>query len=444
MRSFWSALAVAFVVSAQSVVAQSDTETEARFTLRGDPLTTLPLIESFALFQGAGIQISGSETQTVTVTSESNDVLAVISLTEDEAADGDSVWITTQSPRNPASAFVIGTDSIVIATSEVNPIGAVSMADVQAVFRGDIANWKDLGGGDNAITVHVATGDTGFEDQVTALGLKPSESTDVRTYTRVKDAADAVANDPFGLAVLPYSQLRTARAFNLRGSCGMHTSASVFSLKSGSYPMGYPLYASVRSDKDPEFLREFVEFMQSSFAQDVIADLGFADMGIDVLGLDRQGQRLASSLMNIGIEVPLSDVRDMTSVMSGAQMLSATFRFQSDTTQLNDTSRENIKALAAGIMLGNYADKEIHVLGFSDGSGRAQQNKSLSKEQAEAVRAALQDAIDADVLADVSFNVLGFGEASPLVCEDTNQDAQINRRVEIWIKDRTEPVKADP
>jgi len=63
----------------------------------------------------------------------------------------------------------------------------------------------------------------------------------------------------------------------------------------------------------------------------------------------------------------------------------------------------------------------------------------LSKERAEAVRAELIKAAPGGALDDVVFEVLGYGEASPLVCEDTVGDAQINRRVEVWVKDRVEP-----
>lgn len=83
------------------------------------------------------------------------------------------------------------------------------------------------------------------------------------------------------------------------------------------------------------------------------------------------------------------------------------------------------------IVLGNYEGKVIYLMGFSDGEGRARQNKSLSKKRAEAVLAALQKSAPDGALDDVTIEVLGYGEASPLVCEDAAGDAQINRRVEV-------------
>ncbi len=285
----------------------------------------------------------------------------------------------------------------------------------------------------------MADGDAGFQAKVKALGLEPTASTVVTRHARMKDLADAVANDPFGVAVVPFSGLRTARAMGLRGTCGMHNEAKVFNVQSGSYPLSFALSVSKPNKRLPIFAREFLEFLETEQAQAVIADLGFGDLGISTRELDSQGQRLANSMMIIGKEVPLKDVREMTAIMSGAQLLSSTFRFQAGSTRLDGPSKENAEALVAGMILGNYADKVVYLMGFSDGNGRARQNKALSKERAEAVRAELIKAAPGGALDDVVFEVLGYGEASPLVCEDTVGDAQINRRVEVWVKDRVEP-----
>ncbi|MBR9862400.1 MAG: OmpA family protein, partial [Rhodobacteraceae bacterium] len=288
------------------------------------------------------------------------------------------------------------------------------------------------------LTLHVATGTDPFLDRLATLGLTPLEGVSVVEHARLKDMADVVANDPFGIAVLPFSTLRTARPMGLRGSCGMYNAAKVFTLQSGAYPMTYELSVTRPAKRMPLFAREFLDFLRSPQAQAVMTDLGFADMGIATLGLDEQGQRLANSLMIIGREVPLSDVREMTGIMSGAKRLSATFRFETGSTRLDVQSRENAEHLAAGLILGNYADKIVYLMGFSDGEGRARQNKTLSQQRAEAVRNALIEAAPDGSLQDVEFRVLGYGEASPLVCEDTAADAEINRRVEVWVKDRAE------
>lgn len=426
-------------VTCEGAVCPEVTSDVASFNVMGDVGLTLPLIEAFAVFQGGDMTVSSEDEKRVTLSMESGEPLADISVvagSRDGLRDGSaSIWFSTEAAPDPSRAQVIGLDAVVIATSDVNPVSAITLADMRGVLSGDITNWTQLGGGDMPINLHVAEGDAGFQAQVAALNLQASDGVTVINHARMQDLADAVANDPFGLAIAPYSRLRTARAMGLRGTCGMHNQARVFALQAGSYPMTYALSVSTPNDPLPLVAREFLEFLDTEQAQAVIADLGFADLGIGAQGLDRQGQRLANSMMIIGKEVPLADVRDMTTIMSGAELLSTTFRFQTGSTRLDGPSKENAEALVAGLILGNYADKVIYLMGFSDGEGRARQNKALSKDRAEAVRDALVKAAPDGALEDVVFEIVGYGEASPLVCEDTAQDAAINRRVEVWVKD---------
>lgn len=429
-------------------------DTTAKFSVVSDGPAAQALIEAFALYQGGDVEIAtGAQgAQTMIISSEAAGPLAEVQLITPPSnnpyaalKDGaDTLVFSTLDAPDPSHTQVIGLDAVVIAASDVNPVDAITISQLRGILAGTITSWKELGAGDSAITLHVSTGDSGFQAHVAALGLAPAAGVVVQEHARMKDMADVVANDPFGIAVLPFSSLRTARAMGLRGSCGMHNTAQVFTLQSGSYPMTYALSVARPAKRLPLFAREFLEFLRSEQAQSVVADLGYADMGIATRGLDSQGQRLANSMMIIGKEVPLADVREMTTIMSGAKRLSATFRFQPGSTRLDVQSRENAESLAAGLILGNYADKIVYLMGFSDGDGRARQNKSLSEKRADAVKAAVIKAAPDGSLADVDFRILGYGEASPLVCEDTAADAQINRRVEVWVKDQAETLAETP
>ena len=141
-------------------------------------------------------------------------------------------------------------------------------------------------------------------------------------------------------------------------------------------------------------------------------------------------------VLTAGKDVPLQDVQAIVELMSGAKRLSATFRFRPGYTDLNAPSKAVAELLAKNLILGNYADKIMVFVGFSDSSGTARANKNLSQKRAEAVRQAVIAAAPQGSLSEVSFEVAGYGEASPLVCEDEDGGAEVNRRVEVWIQDR--------
>jgi phosphate transport system substrate-binding protein len=71
--------------------------------------------------------------------------------------------------------------------------------------------------------------------------------------------------------------------------------------------------------------------------------------------------------------------------------------------------------------------------GFSDGSGAASANLALSQTRAEAVLASLQAATP-DLPPDRLPQVMAFGEALPMACDETGAGRRLNRRVELWLR----------
>ena len=73
-------------------------------------------------------------------------------------------------------------------------------------------------------------------------------------------------------------------------------------------------------------------------------------------------------------------------------------------------------------------------MGFSDGSGAAAANQTLSQERAETVLARLADLVQDLPEGQEMPEVLAFGEVSPIACDETEGGRRINRRVEVWIR----------
>ncbi len=333
---------------------------------------------------------------------------------------------------------VLAVDGVIAAVSQVNPLQSLSMNDLARILRGEVTNWRRVGGPDAEITVYIVKNNAAFANALenSPLGVSVAQITpDARTAASLAAVSDAVAGDPFGLALTSYSNLRNARALGLRGECGIYTLPSGFTIKSGGYPLVFNHYLYLPDTRLPLFAREFLEFVQSDQAQNLLRNLGYGDLGISALPVDQQGLRLINSFAQADKAVPLATVQRLMRLHNGADRLSATFRFKPESDALNGPSRQNIQSLAAGLILGNYADKTIHLVGFSDAASGSEQNIKQSKQRAEAVLQALRAAAPDGGLDDVVFKVSGFGEAAPLACEDSQVGKGINRRVEVWIKD---------
>ncbi len=338
-----------------------------------------------------------------------------------------------------AQQQILAIDAIVVVVSRVNPIETISLDDLRKVLGGKIRNWKDLGGPDAEIVLYSTAGNEAYTTELSARGLNltvPEGTENASQRVHLSDVSDAVASDPFGIGLTSFSNLRNAKTLGLRGDCGVYSSPNNFSLKSGEYPLVYTHSLYQPKVRLPLFAREFLDFVTTQQARNIVSGLGFADAGISEMSIDQQGNRLAISFAQAGNNAPLNDVRNLMLLLNGAKRLSTTFRFEPGSKSLDARSQDNAEQLALGLILGNYSDKVVQLIGFSDSAGSSEQNNVLSKKRAETVRGAIVAASPDGSLDDVMFEVSGFGEASPLACEDSESGKQTNRRVEVWVKDR--------
>ena len=103
--------------------------------------------------------------------------------------------------------------------------------------------------------------------------------------------------------------------------------------------------------------------------------------------------------------------------------------FGTDLSRLNADGMQMAQRLAK--VLQNNPKRTVLVEGFTDSTGTAQHNQALSERRANAVREAL---LELGVAGErVAFR--GYGESQPVAANDTAQNRQLNRRVEIVLSD---------
>ncbi|MEM7614597.1 MAG: OmpA family protein, partial [Pseudomonadota bacterium] len=112
-----------------------------------------------------------------------------------------------------------------------------------------------------------------------------------------------------------------------------------------------------------------------------------------------------------------------------------TLRFDEGSTRLDARAEKDVQRLAEMIHDGRFENKEVLLVGFTDSAGPAAVNASLSQSRAEQVADTLIDQLPVDLAERDMIRALGYGEMSPLACNDTATDRQINRRVEVWTRD---------
>ncbi len=336
-----------------------------------------------------------------------------------------------------ARSRVIGLDALVPLVAPGNAIDALSLDALARLFAGEITNWQDLGGPDAPIALHLMAADLGAAQDFLMRVMTPREAQPAPQVIRHDDAtdlADAVARDPFAIGMGSFSRPGNARIVPLEGACGFVQPATASSLKSEDYPLTAPLVAYLPLRRMPQLVREFLRFFEGEEADRVLRRVGVVNQRITRLPLSRQGDRLANAIAAAGDQISLNDLQELVGAMAGAERLSPTFRFQEGTTALDAQSASAISRLARAIERGALDGRELVFVGFSDGQGGADANLRLSLGRAEAARLALIEAASDGDLNRVRLQVLGFGEALPMACDDSAAGRAVNRRVEVWLR----------
>lgn len=334
---------------------------------------------------------------------------------------------------------ILALDGIAAIVAPGNPLASIAVTDLAGVFSGRITDWAQLGGRPGPIRVLATGREDGTREAFEALVTRPLNLELAPGLREMPDGAalaDAVAADPLAIGIASTSNLRGARALPIRFECGLLASPDAFSIKAEEYPLARRLYLYTADRPLPPQARRLLDFALSDAAQDVIADAGLVDLSVSSLGIGAQGLRIANALLQTQAEATLPEIRAMLAEIVDAERLSLTFRFEPGAAGLDARARNDLRRLARLIEEGRFDGRELLLAGFTDAVGRADLNRTLSLRRAEQVRDALAAAVRPGALDRVRLTLLGFGELAPVGCNETFDGRRINRRVEIWLRDR--------
>ena len=136
--------------------------------------------------------------------------------------------------------------------------------------------------------------------------------------------------------------------------------------------------------------------------------------------LDVQEAELRAELASTGVGV----VRDNDSIRL---IMPGNITFKTDSADINANFYATLNSVAK--VLNKYSNSTVMVLGYTDNTGTAEYNQTLSKNRAAAVAAYLQgQGVKAS-----RFEIMGMGPSNPIASNATAAGRAQNRRVEIKI-----------
>lgn len=223
---------------------------------------------------GSGTGISGLRNRTVDIANSSRE------LRGREKIDLRSKGVTP-------SQIVIGIDCITIAVNKDNKIDKLTTAQLGAIYRGDITNWKDLGGDDMPITLYGRQSNSGtfflFRERI----LKSDYAYEMRQMNGNSQIVEALKQDASGIGYIG------------RGYVANNPDVKVLSIANGAgneyvNPMEvsfedaqkYPIFRTLNQfvgGKPEGDIKGFLLFELSDEGQKIIEDMGFLRLSEDMI-----------------------------------------------------------------------------------------------------------------------------------------------------------------
>ena len=151
----------------------------------------------------------------------------------------------------------IGVDALVFICSKENPVNSISLEQVKSVYRGEVNNWKALGGSDVELIPYQRNKDSGSQtlfDKLVNLGddlMVPPTGLQIPSMIGLLEAVADYDNSEGALGYTVYyyltnmekEKLDTAKILDVDG-----VTPSNETIGDGSYPLTNDFYVVIRSD----------------------------------------------------------------------------------------------------------------------------------------------------------------------------------------------------
>ncbi|MCE0495001.1 phosphate ABC transporter substrate-binding protein [Vibrio salinus] len=175
---------------------------------------------------------------------------------------------------------VIARDGIAVVVNPKNGVKGLTAKQVAEIYKGEVTNWKQVGGNDKpivAITRDSASGTRGAFEDIMKL-KKKINGKKVSAISQRAQVANGngglktmVASNPYAIGYISLGTVDSSvHALSIDG-----VSASVANVKNGSYKVARPFLILYKKGKPSAETQKFLDWMLSKEAQKIVSQKGY-------------------------------------------------------------------------------------------------------------------------------------------------------------------------
>ena len=186
--------------------------------------------------------------------------------------------------------FIIAVDGLSVIVNEDNPIKKMTMEQIGAIYRGEIKNWKEVGGPDKPISLYGRQSNSGtyvfFQEHV--LG-KQNYSPNMKRMNGNAQIVEGVIQDKDGIGYVGVGYVIDSKSGKARkglkilnvskdASSPAYSPLDKEAVDGGDYPVARPLFQSTAGAPKGAVL-DFIKFEISPEGQKIVEKEGFFTIG---------------------------------------------------------------------------------------------------------------------------------------------------------------------
>ena len=170
--------------------------------------------------------------------------------------------------------LAVARDGVTFYVHESNPVGALTMEQLQGIYLGDVTHWKQVGGPDAPIIVYSRENSSGTYVFVKDNLLNGEDFTSsAQTLPGTAAVVNAVAKEKNGIGYGGAAYAKGIKELKIKkGNEAIEPSAA--NIKSGKYPLSRDLYFYLRNKPAGE-VKAFIDFALSAEGQAVVSKVGY-------------------------------------------------------------------------------------------------------------------------------------------------------------------------
>ena len=185
----------------------------------------------------------------------------------------------TQSAGIDPRRIVIAMDGLSVIVNKRNPIDKLTVAEIGSIFKGDVTNWKEVGGPDMPITLYGRQSNSGTFVFFMEAVLKGDYSQKMNRMNGNAQIVEAIKQDVSAIGYVGVGYVKNETGLTvlnvaLRKGGDYASPLSESDVKSGKYPITRPLNQYVNGTPAGK-VKDFINFELSVEGQKIVEEEGF-------------------------------------------------------------------------------------------------------------------------------------------------------------------------